>query len=311
MLDVCICTHNPQRPLLQTICTALAQQTLSPAAFRVWVIDNASDPALTAADVAPLEAAGITYTILLERRLGLSYARWCAIETTDAEVVVFVDDDNELAPDYLENALTIAKENPDIGCFGGKMLLATQVQYPTWMENLLPYLGIRDYGDEVISNSANHWGEWEPAGAGIVARRSVLVRYLDRLKARPSTASLGRQGSQGLFSCEDSLIARGAYELGYQCSYQPSLVLKHHIHAKRFQLKYLVKLLYAYGRSYVMLERSLDNDPPVMGVRGAMTFLINNIRARHRQHHWLYSLCLAAWDVGYCQELRFGASRHG
>ncbi|MDX2231120.1 MAG: glycosyltransferase [Leptolyngbyaceae cyanobacterium bins.349] len=305
MLDVCICTHNPQRELLNVVVTAIARQTLGKEKYQVWVIDNCSNPQLTSADFAPLDAAGVIYKILWEPRLGLSYARWCAIEATQNEVIVFVDDDNELVDDYLEKVVEIIENHPEIGCFGGKLLLPPETVCPAWMHPLLPYLGIRDFGNEAISSSTNHWGEWEPAGAGVVVRRPVLNLYLKRLQALPTSASLGRKGRKGLFSSEDSLMVRGAYEFGLQCSYQPQLMLKHHLQPNRFKFGYLFKLMYFYGRSYVILERSLGNNPPVLGVRGAIQSIIERAKIRTCDNFW-HSLCLIAWDVGYFQELRFG-----
>ena len=40
---------------------------------------------------------------------------------------------------------------------------------------------------------------------------------------------------------------RGAYGLGLSCSYEPSLRLEHHLDPRRFQLRYLARLLVGLG----------------------------------------------------------------
>jgi glycosyltransferase involved in cell wall biosynthesis len=305
-IAVCICTHNPRPHIFQRVLTALAQQTLDHQAFHVCVIDNLSTPALTATDLQPLEQAGIPYRLILETRLGIAYARWCAIAANPDQIIVFVDDDNELAPNYLATAVEIAEHNPTIGCFGGKLLFTSEATYPPWMEPMLPFLAIKDHGDEVISQCANTWGEWEPPTAGSVIRPSVLNLYQERLQALPHAGKLGRSGKT-LTSCEDSLMMRGAYTLGLQCSYQPRLVLQHHIAPSRLRFQYLYTLMHGYGRSYVMLDRVLGNVPPIPTVSAALTHISRGLWHRRQQSVW-FSLCYLGFDLGYFQELWQDAS---
>lgn len=307
MLDVCICTHNPRREIFQIVLKALANQTLSKEAYKIWIIDNASNPPINKSDIEVLDSAGVNYEIKLEKRLGLSYARWCAAEYTQGNIIIFVDDDNELASNYLETAIEIATSNPHIGCFGGKLLLPRDINYPVWVQPMLPYLGIKDLGNKVISNCTKYWGEWEPPGAGVVVRREVLELYVERLQNIPEAATLGHQGSRGLLSCDDSLMMRGAYELGLLCSYQPRLVLKHHIAPRRLKFTYLFKLLLGYGRSHVILESILGNSLSYVPLFQVIKSILGNLRHRivnKEVNSILHVLCMMAWDLGYFYELR-------
>lgn len=304
MLDVCICTHNPDRQLFEIILQALANQTLSKDRYQVWVIDNASDRPIEAANLAILSAAGINFKLLLAPKLGLMYAREVAISATSGEWMIFVDDDNELTPNYLEVALEITENNPKLGCFGGKLLLPKDTRYAEWMEVMLPYLAIKDVGDKVLSNCVNYWGDWEPPGAGFVLRREVLELSQRRLARLSPKVVLDRQG-KSLLSAGDSMITRGAYELGLECSYQPRLELIHHLKSQRFTFRYLLRLLYGYGRSYVLLERILGN--PVAAIEGwnILTFMMRRITARIKDTQSIQQcLCMVVWDLGYLHESR-------
>ncbi len=304
MLDVCICTHNPDRQLLTIVLTALAHQTLSKDRYQVLVIDNASDVPISISDLSILSIAGVDFKLLSAPRLGLIYARQVAIASTDREWVIFVDDDNELSHNYLETVLEITKNNPNLGCFGGKLLLPDQIDYPQWMGVMTPYLGIKDIGDRALVNCVNYWGDWEPPGAGFVVKRKVLELFQQRLATLSSRYVLGRQG-KNLLSAEDSMIARGAYELGLDCAYLPQLQLIHHIKPERFAFGYLLRLLYGYGRSYVLLERILGNSVAQITGLGIAEFIIRRIAVRIKDARSLpHCLCTIAWDLGYLYESR-------
>ncbi len=296
-LDVCICTHSPRRPVFRRVLQSLASQTLPRDQFHVWIIDNKSQPPLDEGDLLPLKKAGVSYTLLTEPRLGNVFAREKAIASTTGEWIVFVDDDNELADDYLQTVVEIAKANPHLGCFGGKLLLAPDLAVSDWMLPLLPYLAIKDLGDEVISNCASEWGRWEPPTAGAAVRRPVLNLYLDNLKRFKESARLGRKGKKGLLSAEDSLMMRGAFSLNLHCAYQPRLKLWHHIDPNRLNFRYFLRLLYNYGRSYVILERSLGKQVEPANKKYLARLLTNFPKSREKA-------CKLAWEWGYFVESR-------
>jgi glycosyltransferase involved in cell wall biosynthesis len=304
-IDVCVCTHNPVPEIFAIVLQALANQTIDRTAYRVWIIDNASTPAISSDTLMPLSIAGIEHHLILEPNLGIMYARRRAIESTQENLLVFVDDDNQLDLNYLKHALEIATKHPEIGCFGGKLLLDRQTKYPQWVEPILPYLAIKDVGDLEITECSQIWGLWEPPTAGMVVRRELLNLYLDRLNELPKDLLLGRKGTKGLLSGEDSLIARGAHELNFSCSYQPKLHLIHHLKPQRFRFLYLLKLLYSYGRSYVLLERILGNPVPKIDDREIFDFMQLKIESRRQESRSFYQfLCMTAWDCGYLYESR-------
>jgi hypothetical protein len=86
----------------------------------------------------------------------------------------------------------------------------------------------------------------------------VLNAYERRIGELGKVAELGRKGRQGLGSCEDSLMMRGAARLGLKAAYVPNLVLFHHLSPHRLKLGYLLRLMRAYGPSHVALERALN-----------------------------------------------------
>lgn len=259
MIDVCICTHNPRQDLLALVLNSLAAQTASADLFRVVVIDNASTPPLQTEMLAPLQRRGVVARIVFEPRLGLTQARVRAAAETDADWVCFVDDDNVLCEGYLEAAIAFARAHPNVGAFGGKLLLPASIEAPGWTRPFLPFLGVKDLGENVRTALSPHWCECEPAGAGAVVHRSVLQAFCTLVADCPDALALGRKGT-GLASCDDSLLMRGSYNLRREVAYEPSMVLYHHINPSRLSFGYLAKLMFAYGESQVVLERVLGGD---------------------------------------------------
>ena len=58
------------------------------------------------------------------------------------DILVFVDDDNILEKNYLENALIICSEFPWVGAFNGSTLGEYEYPLPGWAEFSLPYLAV-------------------------------------------------------------------------------------------------------------------------------------------------------------------------
>jgi glycosyltransferase involved in cell wall biosynthesis len=304
-IDICICTHNPRPEIFALVLTAIANQTIDKNCCQVLIIDNGSIPAITDQDLAPLIAVDLKHQCIYEPKLGIMYARRRAIEAASSDLIVFVDDDNELQSNYLANALEIAQNNPTIGCFGGKLLLASDLICPDWIKPVLPYLAIKDLGDTEITKCVkiHEWGIWEPPTAGMVVRREIANLYLKRLAELPDTLQLGRKGNQGLLSSEDSLLARGSYELGLSCSYQPKLKLTHHLNSQRFELIYMIKLGYSYGRSNILLDRALAIPVQPMSLSDLIGFILPRVRHRQKEAQSIqHFLCTFAWDLGYIYE---------
>jgi len=228
-------------------------------------VDNASDPPLDEALLTQFLQRGIVARLVREPLLGIARARLCAIVETDGEMLLFVDDDNELAPNYIAEGMSFASSHPDVGCFGGKLMLPAGLCPAAWIQPFLPYLAIKDIGDAPLVGKSATWESWEPPTAGAFIKRSVLDLYEQRAARDPNIFKLGRSGSRNLSSCEDALIMSGSFSIGLANAYNPALVLHHHIDLKRFTFKYLVRLMFAYGVSNAILEDLLrqpkHNDP--------------------------------------------------
>jgi len=273
-IDICICTLNPRLDILRTVITSIASQETDRELFRVLLVDNGSRPSLGNDLFTPLIGKGISCRIVQEPKLGLSRARIRAIEETNNEWILFVDDDNELYPDFIKNGIEFIQNHPNVGCFGGRLLLPRNLTPPEWVKPFLPFLGIKDAGDETLIEFSKQWGPWEPPGAGAWVHRNVLNEYSRRSKKDELLYELGRTGTRSLASSDDSIMMLGAYNVGLRNAYVPSLLLNHHLNPDRFRFIYLIRLMYWYGVSHVILNVLINGPQPVpKGYKSKIRFL--------------------------------------
>lgn len=260
-LSVCICTHNPVRELLNRVLGAIAAQTLDPERWELLVVDNAGSPPLPKA--LDLGDSPIRVRVVREERLGLTQARLCAIRQARGHSLIFVDDDNLLAPDYLETALRLLRENGWIGALGGRCLGEFSRRVPDWARRFLPYLAVVDHGHNPIwAYHAHSYQNWFPCGAGLIIRRHLAERYADHVESDPLRIALGRRG-KSLASGEDIDMVFTVMDAGYAVGYFPALKLHHVIAERRYRLNYLRELIYqAHYCSYqLLLNRRIVTRP--------------------------------------------------
>jgi glycosyltransferase involved in cell wall biosynthesis len=253
-VDVCICTHNPRAPLLRLVLAALARQTAHPDSYRVFLVDNASDPPIQDGVLEPLTRRGVCSSILRVPELGVTKARLRAIEATKAPWILFLDDDNVPDVDYIEHGLLFLSGHSEVGCFGGKLLLPPELNPARWCVPFLDYMAIKDLGETILSGVTHSWRNFEPPTAGAFVSRAVLNKFREILAKNADGFLLGRVGLRSLNSCEDGLMMHCAGKLGLALAYYPRLKLWHHLDPARFQLRYLLRLMTAYGSSHVLLE---------------------------------------------------------
>lgn len=250
MIDVCICTHAGASDTLERVLRALAEQTLNRTLFRVVIVDNANAPALRLKDkpFSILSEAGIEVSLIREERLGVAYARVAALRQTTAGAIVFVDDDNVLAADFLEKAQRVLDHWPNVGCFSGKIRLPQALEVPEWIRPLVGSFAIRELGEKpIVDWFRGDWKPWVPAAtASMVLRRAVADTFLLTHATRNEFWGFGRKG-QSMMSGEDFLIALSAAEAGYKCGYFPQLVMTHWIRQDRFTVSKMAKLMYCFG----------------------------------------------------------------
>jgi len=271
-LSIIICTHNPRADYLCRVLDLLARQTLSKDQWELLLIDNASQEPLAGKwDLSWHPNA----KHIAEQTLGLTPARLRGIREAGGDLLVFVDDDNLLAENYLQTALDLANERPWLGAFGGSSLGEFEVPVPLDLVFMLPQLAVREITREAwVCLPGTQALAWAPCGAGMVVRRAVAEMYAKNTRTNPLRLLLDRRGTS-LASAGDSDLALSACELGLAVGVFPQLILHHLIPAARLDRRYLLRLAEAMRRSHIHLSYVRDASPmtpPGSAIRRSVVF---------------------------------------
>jgi hypothetical protein len=248
LLSVIICAHNPRRDHLHRALAALEAQTLPRADWELLLVDNASrEPLASTVDLGWHPAA----RHVQEPQPGLVHARLRGIDAARGEILVFVDDDNVLAPDYLAQVVAIAREHGHLGAWGGRIAAEFEVPPAGWMTPYLPLLALRDFERDSWSNRIDALDS-VPCGAGLCIRRAIAQRYAANVRTSPLRQTLGRTGGS-LASGEDTDMALTACDAGLGTGVFTRLRLTHLIARERVEPAYLERLAEGIMRSYVLV----------------------------------------------------------
>lgn len=251
MISVLLPTRNPHLGRLERTLDGLAAQSLPIQKWELIVVDNGSHPPLEQ-HFAPRIIDRST-RVVVEPELGLTPARLAGIREARGEVLVFVDDDNVLSPDYL---LEVAREfdaRPELAAAGGPVLPDWEAPPPAWTREFHGLLALRDLGrEEKIARGGPNvaWPSFSPVGAGLAVRAAAARAYATAVAADPRRRLLDRRGNN-LYSGGDNDLVFTALHGGGDIAYLPSLTLTHLIPGSRLGCRYLARLNRGIMRAWV------------------------------------------------------------
>ena len=241
-LSLIICTHNPREDYLRRTLEALRSQTVVFADWEFLLIDNGTAEPLASRVDLSWHPGG---RHIREEELGLTPARLRGIAEAKGDLLIFVDDDNVLDPDYLTNAFAIYEDYPFLGAFGGSIEGEFEVEPPSSITPYLEGLAIRKITRDHWSN-AKEWSEATPFGAGMCVRREVAELYFEGVRADRMRFALGRRGAS-LGAGEDTDMAWTSFSLNKGTGCFPRLRLTHLISKDRLTESYVERLYTGFG----------------------------------------------------------------
>lgn len=257
-LTVALCTHNPRADFLSRTIEGLRAQTLPKDQWSLLIIDNASTAPLIES-AFPWDGSLLVYR---EERLGLVNARLAAISNSTSELIIFVDDDNVLDPDFLVECLQIAHDFPRLGAWGG----GTRPDFvdgapEEWTRKWWGWLAISGISSDCWASVAID-GRFIPFGAGLVVRRQVAECYTKLVRQSPQRQQLDRVGNS-LSSCGDTDLALTAVDMGLGVGRFSKLQMIHIIPQSRLTEVYLMRLVRGMSCSARILDsfRPAKNQP--------------------------------------------------
>jgi glycosyltransferase involved in cell wall biosynthesis len=284
---VLICTYNRARRLAEAL-DSLAQSSAPTLHWNLIVVDNNSTDDTSAVVASRVSTYPVELRYFFEPNQGKSNALNTGLANTDAQIVVFTDDDVQVGENWLEAACRPLLDDPSIDYTGGPVKPIWEVVEPPWFDVQQPDLwgtvALLDYGpDSFIFEERRR----VPIGANMAVRTALVERIggFDPGLGRRGKSLLGQE--QAEFFCRSR--AAGARGL-----YVPSMVLSHYVPAERLTRGYFRRWWYWKGVSKSRLERrhpetelgiDLRLVPRVAGIpRFMFTSLLRDVRC------WLLAL---------------------
>lgn len=246
-ISVVLCCHNSAKRLPETLGHLARQQAQSGLIWEILVIDNAStdDTCVTVHQFAT-QYPTLPIRVVNEARLGQTYARQRGIVEALHEIILFVDDDNWLAPDYLAVLAETLRDHPEIAALGGMSTACCEGPEPAWLSKYQGWYAVTgaSSGSELLKEENFLWT------AGAAFRRSAINRA-DSL-GLPYLMS-GRRGDS-LDGGEDQELCHLIRMSGGRLFRHSGLYFRHYLPQGRLTWQYLRRLHYAAGVVSVRLD---------------------------------------------------------
>ena len=247
--SIVICTYNPDERLLARSIRSVLNQRTSMVQFECVIVDNNSSVPIQELDCVRQLAAHPQFKVILESRPGLSHARIAGVNHSQAPVIIFVDDDNELSEEYLQNLKELLDAHPDVASWGPGIIHVDYIDgAPSWIRDHFSALFQEKNLVKTQYGCVAGWPDYYPAGSGLVIKREVFNQYISLYEKGILTAT-DRNGNS-MASAGDSQIVWTAIKMGLSAGTSPLLKLTHIIPAKRLSVDYLKKLNYGVSNSY-------------------------------------------------------------
>ena len=237
--------------IFQRLLNVIIQFDMSTIEHEVLIIDNNSLPELEQHTVVKsFLSQKQNARVITVKQPGLTPARIVGMGKAKYDWIIFFDDDNEPAADYLFAASEIIKKYPAVGALGPGVV---NVVYPNSFYEKR-FTGIKDIfqfrNSEVPRFSNDQW--WQdcyPAGTGLIIRKQITEAYADNVIK--GVYRLADRTGKSLSSGGDLQMVLSAVKMGYKAGIHPGLSMNHHIAIDKLSISYLKKLSFGTAASNV------------------------------------------------------------
>lgn len=239
-LSVVICTYNRAQFLPRTL-HSLVPQTLDRNIWETVVVNNNStDNTDQAIAQFAAENPMLQVVTAVETKQGLSHARNCGIELCRGRYIVFIDDDQEVNPEFLQAYFDFFESHPSAIAAGGVVEPLYEFQTPRWLTPYAerPIAGTVYLGDKITLFKGSSY----PPGGNMGFRSEAFQKY------GVFNPNLGRTGTSMLAGEEKDLFSR-YQNAGEPLYYLPDAIVYHIIPQSRMTPEYFDKLTRMVGVS--------------------------------------------------------------
>ena len=240
MISIIICTYNRDKYLYDALKHIVANDFPVGEYEIVLVNNNSTD--CTEQDCKRFANAfpEVNFRYFIETKQGLSHARNRGIKESEGDVLVFLDDDSFIKPDYLSCLKRNLDNHPEAMAFGGKITpLFETGEEPEWLSKwTYSWVSAIDKGNEVVLFEGNSY----PIGANMGFRKECIdvCGYFN--------TELGRS-KKNLLGGEEKDIFNRLKEKGFKILYFPDIEVEHVIPPHRTTEDYIKRMGQGIGIS--------------------------------------------------------------
>lgn len=255
-LDIVIPTHNRAELLERTLGSMTRARRPDGASVSVIVVDNNSADETRTMVERFSASAPLPVRYVFEDRPGSSHARNAGIAASSAPLIGMIDDDEEIAEDWIDVVARCFGNRPELDFIGGPYRGNWSQDSPPWLPpSFMGVIGVVDGGSDVIP--------YDEQFPGILLTGNAVIRreWLERTGGFDT--SLGRTGTN-LMGGEDNDMYHRLLALGAKGEYRPDLVIYHHIPPERLTKSYFRRWVLSVGRSKGRLQQTWPEPVPYL-----------------------------------------------
>ncbi|MFI5395130.1 MAG: glycosyltransferase family 9 protein [Candidatus Binatia bacterium] len=252
-VSVLVATRN-RAPLLTQLLRSLELAMAGSPRAEILVVDNGSTDT-TPILLADWTAAGRARVVLTVDQPGKSRALNCATGRARGRLLAFLDDDEQVATDWLREVEAFFDAHPEYDAGIGRVLPASEVTDPEILTRIACYrtIALFDHGDAVRDEHMLH-------GANMVLRRSVF----DRVGGFNEQLGPGAVGG-----CEDAELGERVTRTGLRIGYMPGVRVYHAIDPARLTPEYFRSFELRTARSRFAMDPDRASRRAIRRVREA------------------------------------------
>lgn len=245
-ITILICTYNGAQRLPVTLRHIAGQQIPAAIGCELIVVNNASTDHSLATITREWQQydTSIELRIITESKAGLTFAREAGLLAAQYDYIILCDDDNWLAPDYVQTAFAVMERNPEIGILGGRGSFVFEEPAPAWLLSCNLYAG----GEQ--AKKSGKVTDQLVYGAGAVLRRSAY----ENIRSSGFVPTLTDRQGGNLSSGGDHELCYVLALAGYSIWYDASLCFEHFISANRLTLSYYLTYIEESSHCFSVLE---------------------------------------------------------
>ena len=240
MLSVIICTYNRDKYLYDALCH-VAKNDFPVSEYEIILVNNNStDNTESECQRFASDFPQVQFRYFVENKQGLSHARNRGIDESRGDILIFLDDDSFVKPDYLSNLKRQMETHPDAMAFGGKITpLFESGEEPKWLSKwTYSWVSAIDKGNEVVLFEGNSY----PIGANMGFRRTCIEQCGN------FNTELGRS-KKNMMGGEEKDFFNRLKEKNLLIYYFPDIHVEHVIPPQRTTKDYIVRMGQGIGMS--------------------------------------------------------------